>query len=741
MLISTPRRGSRLPARRSPFIATTLTLFAVGELEACLHAQDLRPVGPGYLVPNRVCYDSLRQRHVGLDYTGRTWELDGASWSVRPDRTAFPQASGLTPVFASSLRRSLVVAPDAQLASMVTWGFDGFEWSQLAAANAPGGRTDANFVWDPIHGCLVMFGGDSTGLPGPLDETWTFDGSVWVQHSPIVTPPARSFAAFAADPVRQRVVMFGGYSSLLGPLGDTWEWDGTNWQQQFTATTPAARNHAAMAYDPARVRCVMYGGFGPSLGSPTEIWEYDGVDWSQVVSAGAQPGWRMAHSMAFDDRLAEVVVIGGYEGTYPTTSAASTSWSWNGSRWQQQAVLGDVPSPRYGTNLATEFGFADCILFGGAGLQSMLADTWRWDGTGWTELPVPGPPARANAASCSAPSGVWMFGGAGGGSSIQYYGDTWQWNGSAWSQLAATGPSPRANTDMAYDAMRGVAVLFGGYAGIPRGDTWTFDGASWQQRTPANAPSPRFGHALAYDHSSGLIVLFGGLDANLQPLTDTWTWDGINWSQRSPAVSPTGTGYCAIQFDLLRQRLVLLTQQTFGGLVSAWTFDGVTWSPVPLSVPRSSPYRPQLAVAPGGRGVVGYLSSAMHQLSTQQAEVETYGGVCGVGAPQLSARTWPTLGASFGLDCIDNDPNSLVAFVGAFTRANIPLGSCHLLVTPGLVTIAQMSNAAGFAQHPMPLPPWPGLLGLELCWQAASLRSSSPDGFVVSRGLALTIGD
>jgi hypothetical protein len=38
------------------------------------------------------------------------------------------------------------------------------------------------------------------------------------------------------------------------------------------------------------------------------------------------------------------------------------------------------------------------ILFGGYTGTSNLADTWSWNGSVWTELPVTGPSARAAAA-------------------------------------------------------------------------------------------------------------------------------------------------------------------------------------------------------------------------------------------------------------------------------------------------------------------------------------------------------
>src|SRR5206468_3249290 len=51
-------------------------------------------------------------------------------------------------------------------------------------------------------------------------------------------------------------------------------------------------------------------------------------------------------------------------------------------------------------------------------------------------------------------------------------GETWEWNGTAWIQRSVSSPSPRYDHAMAYDAPRGVTVLFGGTNGITNAETW-----------------------------------------------------------------------------------------------------------------------------------------------------------------------------------------------------------------------------------------------------------------------------
>src|SRR5262249_58787461 len=132
--------------------------------------------------------------------------------------------------------------------------------------------------------------------------------------------------------------------------------------------------------------------------------------------------------------------------------------------------------------------------------------------------------------------------------------DTWEWDGANWLQrLPAQSPPPRWAHALAYDAVHGRTVLFGGANStfIPSayGDTWEWDGSNWFQRVTSPAPSARFLHALAYDSARGRTVLFAGIGAS-----DTWEWDGGTWTLRSPATNPAARSGHALAFDSLRRR-------------------------------------------------------------------------------------------------------------------------------------------------------------------------------------------
>jgi hypothetical protein len=110
---------------------------------------------------------------------------------------------------------------------------------------------------------------------------------------------------------------------------------------------------------------------------------------------------------------------------------------------------------------------------------------------------------------------IVLFGGASGSHLLA---DTWTWDGTEWTQVADTGPAARSGHALAYDDARERVVLFGGStAANPFGDTWEWDGTDWTQVQDVG-PSARRAHAMAFnvlpDGSGAGAVLFGGAGAN-----------------------------------------------------------------------------------------------------------------------------------------------------------------------------------------------------------------------------------
>ena len=97
------------------------------------------------------------------------------------------------------------------------------------------------------------------------------------------------------------------------------------------------------------------------------------------------------------------MIFGGATNINAFLGVVGDTWTWNGSSWTQQNVVG--PSKRYGAGTATIGGAV--VLFGGnaattsgtAGFLS-VGDTWTWDGSTWTQQTTPGPGPRVFPMMC-----------------------------------------------------------------------------------------------------------------------------------------------------------------------------------------------------------------------------------------------------------------------------------------------------------------------------------------------------
>src|SRR6185436_20378883 len=84
----------------------------------------------------------------------------------------------------------------------------------------------------------------------------------------------------------------------------------------------------------------------------------------------------------------------------------------------------------------------------------------------------------------------------------------------------AGGPGFRRGAAAAFDAVRGVTVLFGGSAD---GATWEFDGAAWNAYIATPAPAARHGHGMVWDADQQRAVKYGGAaESDGRALADQW---------------------------------------------------------------------------------------------------------------------------------------------------------------------------------------------------------------------------
>lgn len=167
-------------------------------------------------------------------------------------------------------------------------------------------------------------------------------------------------------------------------------------------------------------------------------------------------------------------------------------------------------------------------------------------------------------------------------------------------------PAVRSAYAMAYDAVRGQVVLFGGVRNTRwLADTWIWDGIRWASPSPPSSPSARVGHAMAYDATRGKVVLFGGSDDSV--LSDTWVWDRNTWSRHSPPHHPAARVYPAMAYDRASRRVILFggySGNEAGYLADTWAWDGSDWIELSPAHHPAVRYAPAMAPDPKNRGLV-----------------------------------------------------------------------------------------------------------------------------------------
>ena len=544
---------------------------------------------------------------VGTPIVDTTFEWDGRAWK------------GVHPAISPAARVGAAMAYDSDRGEVImfggsdsadTWSWNGTRWTPIEAFG-PGPRQSSAMAYDPERRTMVLFGGD--GVNGPSAETWELAGTTWTQLQPPVEPPPATLvpAALAYDPLRGVMV--------LATEGEIWELAAGQWTKRASAPVPIAQlaydsigrrmiglgfdavsvGHTAFAFDgtswstlavtaisnrlsaklvsdPGHGKLLLYGGTTASV-SRSELWEGDGATWTNItppvptVTHPGEDGYGIAGAaFAHDPLHRRSLLFGGRTMDAALTLYPAQTWAFDGNLWEVIATVG--PAARFEAALAADTARDRMLLFGGvvveAGVSKVSGETWLFDGAKWNQGPA-GPPARR--------------------------------------QMA-----------MGYDARRDRVVLFGGSTSTSRdlatcaclGDTWEWDGTSWTQIMfpPAARPPALSGARMAYDAVHGHLVMFGGMD-NSGSVARTWIYDGA-WHEQSPYAAPPTRAYGAFAWDAARQRLVYQGGAEIDGAMTSvgdsWELDedANLWRRVPVAVLFDIRTDHGGSPSPDGRGIV-----------------------------------------------------------------------------------------------------------------------------------------
>lgn len=212
-------------------------------------------------------------------------------------------------------------------------------WSPLAAGGAPpSGRQNHTAVRDARRHRMLVFGGYDGAR---RNDAWALplEGApAWEPLAPLGVPPsARGNHAAVYDPVRDRMLVLGGSDGTY--LSDVWELSfagAPQWTQLFpTGPPPSARVGHAVAYDPIRDRVVIFG--GDDLAFRDDAWALSLAGppaWTQLAPTGAAPPGRRFHAAFYDPWCDGLWMHGGWDGDY-RADAAVLRWGAPSRPWAE----------------------------------------------------------------------------------------------------------------------------------------------------------------------------------------------------------------------------------------------------------------------------------------------------------------------------------------------------------------------------------------------------------------------
>src|SRR3989454_4349898 len=577
---------------------------------------------------------------------GETWKYSGGTWTQITPSSSPPARLGAGMAYDSADGYVLLFGgfDSAFKPLRDTWKFSSGSWTTLTGTNGPAARAVASMAYDalPTDQYIVLFGGTLELPPTPgtitsaLKDTWKFSGGSWQNITMVSGPSARAGASISYDAADGYIVLFGGQSPTAF-LGDTWKFSGGSWTSISASNNPGKRTFGSMAYDaaPGDGYVVLFGGGNNTISTgfkdfERDTWKFSAGSWTNITTA-TSPGRQFGQPIVFD--------AGQGDGYLLLFSTGLLSWKFSAGTWTLLTTSIPSPSPRVGASMTYDAADGYVVLFGGAIDTSispgLLGDTWKFQGGVWTNITTTLGPSRGaytplvydasdgyvlltvGSVSWAFKGGLWtniptncstagtcppprygssaiydvadgyvvLFGGCCKSSSRDGLRDTWEFHAGVWTNVTtSSGPPPRLFTTMAYDAVDGYGVLFGGVSSNPTvfpfsgtlGDTWKFAEGSWTNITTTTGPPARTLSTLAYDAADGYTLLFGGVSGTTGFFGDTWRFLAGTWTNIPTGTAPSARSNGSIAYDDADHYIVLVGGTSSAvGLSDTWTWGQV----------------------------------------------------------------------------------------------------------------------------------------------------------------------
>ena len=341
----------------------------------------------------------------------------------------------------------------------------------------------------------------------------------------------------------------------------------------------------------------------------------------QIDHGGAAgvPSPRTGAAAAYDEATGTIVMFGGSD----AAGVLGDTWTWDGQTWRLRHPAKSPPAREFGL-MAFDPAKQRIVLFGGAacappgpndplgcGSQNqatVLADTWTWDGSTWSQLSPRHSPVVTDTrgleggAAADLHNGRLILVSRGSPTPTDFHIETWALDGGDWVRLYPKhSPLAYLFSNPAYDAVSGALILqqsapphidYGPGAVPPpalhHSVTWSWDGSDWHDLGSVDATTPREYGTLISDGTKG-AVLVSGLGAY-------YRWTGTSWTAGQLLPTTTfgqapGRVDWAAAFEAPMRDIVLFggrtwsTNHLYGDTIG---FDGGSWTTLvqqPVSTP------------------------------------------------------------------------------------------------------------------------------------------------------------
>ncbi|TJY37081.1 Kelch repeat-containing protein [Pontimicrobium aquaticum] len=312
---------------------------------------------------------------------------------------------------------------------------------------AIGVRNAQAMAYNSDESKIYLFGG--ANHEKVMNDLWCFEKDEWIQIDLNNKPEPRTFSNLVYDSKNERLILFGGNKVLFGDgsnsntlLNDTWEFKNGQWKKLTTKGTPQPRAEAAMVYDEIRNRVVLFGGYtfqDKSYKKLNDTWEFYENEWHLITNDG--PSARNGAAMIFDIKNKVSILFGGSTIDRQYGKTKGETWSWNGKKWRKFKISKTIGI--FNAAMVYETNKKEILRFGGWNGKTRINETWVFRNKKWNKLNTKNSPESRNHSFMvydEQNKRTILFGGHDGDF---VYGDIWEFKDYKWKKIKNTKPQKR----------------------------------------------------------------------------------------------------------------------------------------------------------------------------------------------------------------------------------------------------------------------------------------------------------